>query len=877
MTNAEPPDPLLSREEVFAEERALLLPGRPDTEHLAALCLSGGGIRSATFALGVIEALARFDLLREFHYLSTVSGGGYIGSWLTAWRTHQADDSKVFAALDRFKSPDGREALPIQGLRANSNYLTPKLGVLSADTWAAIALVVRNLVLNWLVFGPFFLGVLFLPKLLASALALFGSGSGHSPVLWLLGGAALAVAGLASAVRGRLQASDEWLSDGGFLLKVGAPLAAAAVGVTFGADAWLSAPLWPSLALGAAGGAACYCLAWIVGYAAWAKAIPAATRKGADMIWQGDLAAFVAAGATAGLFLGAGLHLSELLPPDTAILAVLGPAWALLSLAVADLVFVGLNSFAVRGERDREWLARYGGWLLASGATVAVACAVDLYMPLAIRWTWGQGTAYLASLGVSGAITLLLGPSRVTGATGARKASDSLKASTIVSVAALVFAACLAGALSALDDQVVCLFAGTHEMTSTGGACALADPGTAAHYQVLGLLLLPAAFLVSYQVNVNRFSLHALYRNRLVRAFLGSARRGSDHSRDADPFSGFDPADNLRMDRTMPRPGPNGVRLFHVVNMALNLVAGGNLAWQERKAESFTVSALHAGGERVRYRPTGQYGDRNGGITLGTAMAISGAAVSPNSGYHSSPLVGMLLSLFNLRLGWWLGNPGRDRYRLEGPRPGLWPALMELAGQTSDRGRWVYMSDGGHFENLGLYEMVARKCRRIVVSDAGCDPGSAFEDLGNAVRKIYIDMGVSVDFRTLDIPARRNPAEPGLYCAIGTIRYPEGDDGWLLYVKPGYRGSEPAHVRSYANAHETFPHESTAEQWFTESQFEAYRALGAHIMELVCTGGRATGHDVEDKPLDLDGLKERAERYLSREMEQADPAGAAST
>jgi hypothetical protein len=71
------------------------------------------------------------------------------------------------------------------------------------------------------------------------------------------------------------------------------------------------------------------------------------------------------------------------------------------------------------------------------------------------------------------------------------------------------------------------------------------------------------------------------------------------------------------------------------------------------------------------------------------------------------------------------------------------PALKELAGATTDDGPWIYLSDGGHFENLGLYEMVRRRCRFIVVSDAGCDPQCSFEDLGNAVRKIYIDFGVS--------------------------------------------------------------------------------------------------------------------------------------
>ena len=110
MADSEGEDVRLAVEEVLAAERSLLQPDGSPPGPLTALCLSGGGIRSATFALGVLEALARFGLLGQFHYLSTVSGGGYVGSWLTAWRTRRGDDDAVFAALDRF-SANGTSAL----------------------------------------------------------------------------------------------------------------------------------------------------------------------------------------------------------------------------------------------------------------------------------------------------------------------------------------------------------------------------------------------------------------------------------------------------------------------------------------------------------------------------------------------------------------------------------------------------------------------------------------------------------------------------------------------------------------------------------------------------------------------------------------------
>jgi len=209
-------------------------------------------------------------------------------------------------------------------------------------------------------------------------------------------------------------------------------------------------------------------------------------------------------------------------------------------------------------------------------------------------------------------------------------------------------------------------------------------------------------------------------------------------------------------------------RLFHVVNTTLNLVGGNNLAWQQRKAESFTVSPLHSGAHRVGYRKSRDYGGDDG-ISMGTAFAVSGAAASSNMGYYtSSPLISILLTLFNVRLGWWLGNPGiqgsrlytpygrskqkmeserRNRiYRRNSPVFSVMPIVYEALGLTDDQHKYVYLSDGGHFENLALYEMVLRRCHLIVLSDGAADPDYEFSDLGNAVRKIRIDLGIRIEF-----------------------------------------------------------------------------------------------------------------------------------
>ena len=158
--------------------------------------------------------------------------------------------------------------------------------------------------------------------------------------------------------------------------------------------------------------------------------------------------------------------------------------------------------------------------------------------------------------------------------------------------------------------------------------------------------------------------------------------------------------------------------------------------------------------------------------------------------------------------------------------------------------------------------MIRRRCRAIILSDAACDPGCTFADLGNAVAKIYIDFGVKIDFPALNIGPRETPPTATPYCAIGTITYPGSDkQGWILYIKPGYHGDEPASIRSYANEHPTFPHETTANQWFSESQFEAYRALGAHTVETICDWSAASGRP---GALSFSQIKDLAEQYLAR-------------
>src|SRR5437763_8441382 len=139
-----------------------------DEAPLSALCISGGGIRSAIFSLGILQGLAEKGLLDKFDYLSTVSGGGYIGGWLTAWKHRAGGIDKIQPQLRPTTEAPENGPDPIQHLREYNNYLSPKLGLFSADTWTLVATVARNLFLNWLVFVPLLLLALMLPRLVLS-------------------------------------------------------------------------------------------------------------------------------------------------------------------------------------------------------------------------------------------------------------------------------------------------------------------------------------------------------------------------------------------------------------------------------------------------------------------------------------------------------------------------------------------------------------------------------------------------------------------------------------------------------------------------------------------------------------------------------------
>jgi hypothetical protein len=895
-------EPILSLADVLRDEYGHLRghvlgdPCDPGLPHLyeaihaldakpSALCLSGGGIRSATFGLGVMQGLAERGILDQFDYLSTVSGGGYIGGWLTAWLRHKKNDVKSVAEALVSLDPARRfqaEPPAVLHLRAYSNYLAPRPGLLSADTWTLAATFVRNLVLVWLVLVPLLAAALTLPRLFEAMIQDAPASTGGIGRGVLVLGALLlawAVAYIAASIPSMTTTRRDQRQ---FLTLCLLPLLLSTLCLTLYWAWWprgdLAPPLpsvWRFMAF-----AIIVHLAAAVGYGIWLR----------SRVWDWllDVPGIVVGVGAAGGALAYWIATSLFPEPQVGVHSVqlyacLAPAVFLAIFLLAAALLAGLLTRYPDHDYDMEWWARCGGWLLMAGLGWLAVSFLVLFGPMVFSGTWT--TSRLTSAGgvVSGVIAVVGGWSAKSTAHGTSApplGPVSRLRRLVLPAAALVFAAFIVVALSALTSRLFG-WLGTRMPSFIVENCdscpAYPSPFLVATVALgLGALGICAGWLI----DTNKLSLHAMYRSRLIRAYLGA----SNPKRRSDLFTGYDENDDIQMHQLWPNQHDKHTnqqeprrKLFHVVNMALNLVHGDRLAWQERKAHSFTVTPLHAGSVafdngRGAYRRTSRphtarktpaiYGGPEG-ISLGTAMTISGAAASPNMGYHSSPLVTFLMTLFNVRLGAWLGNPGKigaSTFSLAGPRVSIRPVLAEAFGLTTDSAPYVYLSDGGHFDNLGLYEMVLRRCKLIVVSDASCDPKCELIDLGSTIRKIRTDLSIPIEFgehfaiypRTADDKKRAE----GVYWAMGRIRYSQVDkpvdsatdstgevfdesrDGWLLYVKAAFYGTEPRDIYEYAMANEQFPHESTVDQFFSESQFESYRMLGLHAMRCLCEDWR---------------------------------------
>lgn len=306
---------------------------------------------------------------------------------------------------------------------------------------------------------------------------------------------------------------------------------------------------------------------------------------------------------------------------------------------------------------------------------------------------------------------------------------------------------------------------------------------------------------------------------------------------------------------------------YHIINTNLVLAGSHDPKLKARHGDSFIFTPKAIGAKTVGWcqsitssSDTVDTIKRHGMTTFSTAMAISGAAVDNNVGSTSSAPLRFLMTLLNVRLGYWKMSPkailegekpeyknwlGKIRLKINSLLPESWLFLIvrEMFGLMNEKSDYVRLSDGGHFENLGLYELVRRRCSPIVVSDAGADPEYEFSDLARAILRVRSDFGVNinVDYLPLkmskesDSNQKKRAASP---VVEGRIEYPEHEGepafvGRLILVKTNvFEQLDSPDVLAYSLSHKAFPDETTADQFFDECQFEAYRQLGKGAGEL---------------------------------------------
>jgi hypothetical protein len=716
-------------------------------QDLVGLALSGGGIRSATFNLGLLQGLAERKLLPLFHYLSTVSGGGYIGSFWSAWRTRNPN-GEIFPT--QCSPGSGAEPQPIRHLREFGRFLAPRWGLFEIETWQFFGGAI-SAILPALVAGFSVLGLIIWYVLLITANVVGGNqpiSIWNVPIPWVTYlHLALAVVGLSTLAvlwffeRGtRTRERQNGEAYYGWLYWI---LSVISVGIAMGVT-WLLLRRMP---------------AWN-----YFEVMPGLT-PGVEGRWRFFAPAI---GALAAMLL------------------------LIFVRAIGSRFIVDPSKGFYRSAMDRVIARLLGTTVFWTAMTSFVFAAFLLWTRNAALVGWWSGLVGAGSGGAFGYVQKVLSrqPSRARGPLTVYVERYALPL--------LATAAVVAAALA-----VACLL-----FTCIG------------HQRSVEAIAIPAAVvgLALFFYNPNEIGLHPLYRMRLNRAYLGASNSKASTAA-ANRQTIERPGDDLRMEDLA------SLRPIHLVCCAANDLSGDHLANLSRGARSATLSRF--GFTLANRFQTWQEAPAK--VTLGTAMTASGAAFNSNMGSLSMEVgaaATFLMASLNLRLGYWYRFTMR---RHQFPGFDLFNEMFSRTESGVDSSS-IHLSDGGHFENLALYELLRRKTRYILASDCGADPQSKFDDFGNALRRAREDFGVEVD---IDISVLE-PNDKGLsrqHVAVGDIIYPDGYRGVLLLFKPTMVGEEPGDVLQYKGRNERFPHESTGDQFYDEKQWESYRRLGLHAAD----------------------------------------------
>ena len=349
---------------------------------------------------------------------------------------------------------------------------------------------------------------------------------------------------------------------------------------------------------------------------------------------------------------------------------------------------------------------------------------------------------------------------------------------------------------------------------------------------VFQLLLVAGVFAISgFFANPNILTMHRFYRDRIARAYLRTVSRKSMWLRLQDWIGGKDGRGNPHA------PYP-------LINTCLNVLGKGKHLGA-KTSDYFLLSPLYCGSELTDYVSTAESYYKK--MTFSTATAISGAALNPEMGQKTNKVVSFFMTLLNLQLGYWALKPKtRFNYPFD-----WWPwcNILQLLSWTNAERRRINISDGGHIENLGVYELLRRESKLIIAIDAGADPTYGFSDLRNLVMRARNELGVAIEFREGFHPEDRIKPKPSVgfsssHYAIADVYYlPDKKkspyQGLLVYVKSSMRApsghrevkesDEEYKSYYYKMYHPNFPHESTADQFFDADQWDAYFQLGQYI------------------------------------------------
>jgi Patatin-like phospholipase len=776
---------------------------QPSPKHgLVGLALSGGGIRSSTFSLGVIQALScrwlpngrtvlpgEKTVFEKVDYLSTVSGGGYTGALLSSLLGAPGSEQAPFP----LQKPLGQEEPPVlRHLRNGSNYLSPG-GLL--DQLRLPFQVIRGLLLNFVLVFPWILLAVFGTEFLYNL-------SHHLPEArflraLLIGGAVLLAAAVLSFAlfSRRLRHVLRWKGRNR---------------IELGASALFGLVLFTAV------------LTLITAVVVWAIEVPwkredtlaAVLEELGTSFWQWVLLWIGGLGSVGVLLWKQLRRVWELARGKITlyVLSLVGPGVLFATYLLLCMQFIESPTI----HRDYEWL-------LPQYLSHPRADAVRVPLEFARQFDdeVSESNVDYCALGLSTRNReWLIWP---------MPRPDGNEQCTPFDTCMLDEPAHLQ---CTMDKPKNWLLLGGEEMFLAGETLRITTNYTPEFWpkEHLPLLALAVvwALLTLLLLDINSTSLHGFYRDRLSKLYLVRPAGQS-----------IETTDELKLSE-LNNKGEGSAAPYHLVNATLNLHGSPGLELRGRKSDFFIFSKNYCGSPHTGFCPTADLEQVDPRINLGAAMAISGAAAAPNMGTLNLNQLRFLMAMLNARLSYWVPNPrcvlDRGTASWKWPSgPGSLHLLCEAFGFLDASGPFVNVSDGGHLENLGVYELLRRRCKVIIAIDGEADPDMKFPSLHTLMRYAWIDLGVRIELKLDELrPVPGGP--PSQHIAIGTIHYgpaAEGEEqqGTFVYIKSSVTGDENMVISDYRAAQPKFPHESTADQFFTEHQFESYRALGEHIGE----------------------------------------------